>query len=72
MPVAVCSHGPVLPALVDELTQRMALDIPGAVHMVELLSEARDDRLIKGEALVCHVTGSGSDARIVAVERHVP
>jgi 8-oxo-dGTP diphosphatase len=72
VPVAVCSHGPVLPALVDELTQRMALDIPGAVHMVELLSEARDDRLIKGEALVCHVTGIGSDARIVAVERHVP
>lgn len=72
VPVAVCSHGPVLPALVDVLTERMALDLPGAVGMVETLAEARDERLVKGEALVCHVMGAGDAARIVAVERHTP
>ncbi len=32
----------------------------------------REDRLGKGEALVCHLVGTGADARVVAVERHLP
>ncbi|PKW26662.1 NUDIX hydrolase [Phycicoccus duodecadis] len=68
-PVAVCSHGPVLPALVDVLVG-LTGDAAGP-HRGRLV-EAGADRLAKGEALVCHVAGAGADARVVAVERHLP
>ena len=42
------------------------------VEVVEEFAQARDDKLVKGEALVCHVVGSGDTARVVAVERHRP
>jgi len=48
------------------------LDQPASVEVIEEFVEARDDRLAKGEALVCHVVGVGDDARVVAVERHLP
>jgi len=28
--------------------------------------------MAKGEALVCHVAGTGATAQLVAVERHLP
>ena len=43
-----------------------------AVEVVEEFSEARDEKLAKGEALVCHVVGTADAARVVAVERHLP
>ena len=36
------------------------------------LDAAAGERLVKGEALVCHVGGTGGRARVVAVERHLP
>ena len=45
---------------------------PASVEVVEEFAEARDERLAKGEALVCHVVGTGEAARVVAVERHLP
>ena len=71
-PVVVCSHGPVMGDLLDVLGSRLALDGPDSVGMLEAFAQAQDDRLLKGEALVCHVAGSGTDARVVAVERHLP
>ena len=71
-PAAVCTHGPVMPAVMEVLTSRLHLDGADAVGMLERFVEARDDNLDKGEALVCHVAGVGADARIVAVERHLP
>lgn len=71
-PVAVCSHGPVMEDLLDVLAARLALRGPDSVGMLEAFAEARDDRLVKGEALVCHVAGSGDGAQVVAVERHLP
>ncbi len=43
---------------------------PANEAAVETLGQARADKLDKGEVLVCHVVGTGMDARIVAVERH--
>ena len=69
-PALLCTHGPVLPALLDDLARRLDLDGAGSVEVVEEFAEARDDKLFKGEALVCHVVGRGAGARVVAVERH--
>lgn len=71
-PVVLCSHGPVLPGLLDDVAARLDLDSEGAVEVVEAFAEARDEKLAKGEALVCHVVGTGAAARVVAVERHLP
>jgi 8-oxo-dGTP diphosphatase len=56
----------------EVLTACLHLDGADAVAMLERFVEARDDNLDKGEALVCHVAGVGPEARIVAVERHLP
>ena len=71
-PALLCTHGPVLPDLLDDLALRLDIDKPASVEVVEEFAEARDERLEKGEALVCHVVGRGADARVVAVERHRP
>ena len=68
-PVVLCSHGPVLPALLD-VVRPLAADAAEADRRA--LDDAARDRLVKGEALVCHVSGTGGRARIVAVERHLP
>ncbi len=71
-PAVLCTHGPVIPPLLDDLAARLDLDAAGSVEVVEEFAEARDDKLDKGEALVCHVVGTGDSARVVAVERHRP
>ena len=71
-PAVLCTHGPVLPALLDDLERRLDLDSAGSVEVVEEFAAARDEKLAKGEALVCHVVGTGEAARVVAVERHLP
>lgn len=68
-PAALCTHGPLLPGIVDLLAALVPDDAPEAASA---LAEARRERLVKGEALVCHVSGTGSDAMVVAVERHLP
>jgi 8-oxo-(d)GTP phosphatase len=71
-PTALCTHGPVLPALLDRLESRLDLDAEGAVGVVEAFAAARDDNLVKGEVLMCHMVGRGEQARVVAAERHLP
>jgi 8-oxo-dGTP diphosphatase len=66
----LCSHGPVFPGLLDVLVERVHPE--GDTAAPELLAAAREDRLGKGEALVCHLVGTGDDARVAAVERHLP
>ena len=51
---------------------RLDLDAAGSAAVVEEFAEARDEKLVKGEVLVCHLVGSGDTARVVAVERHRP
>lgn len=70
-PTVVCSHGPVMGTLLDVLGPRLDLVGDGSVEMLEAFVDARDENLVKGEALVCHVAGTGADARVVAVERHL-
>lgn len=71
-PVALCSHGPVLPAMLAALADRVDPALPRAGDVEALLLEAAQDHMTKGEALVCHVVGRGARARIVAAERHLP
>jgi 8-oxo-dGTP pyrophosphatase MutT (NUDIX family)/phosphohistidine phosphatase SixA len=64
-PTLLCSHRPVLPALLRDLAERASgLDVRTA------LLESAGPGLVKGEVLVAHVHGAGDQARVVAVERH--
>jgi 8-oxo-dGTP diphosphatase len=47
-----------------------AADDDGSVSAT--LEAAADERMAKGEVLVAHVSGTGQDAQVVAVERHLP
>ncbi|AXG14368.1 NUDIX hydrolase [Intrasporangium calvum] len=68
-PVVVCSHGPVLPSLLDVLASRVPADSPCSAVATERLAAAADSAMRKGEVLVAHLSGSGRGARVVAVER---
>ena len=63
----VCSHGPVLPVLLERLA---GIADPGQLAQVTLL-EAAQSGLGKGEALVAHLVGTGDEARVVDVERYL-
>lgn len=67
-PVALCSHGPVLGPLLDEISRRCR--IPGK-PVKRVLHAVRRDNLDKGEVLVLHL-GDGPRPAILAVERHRP
>lgn len=69
---AICSHGPVLPDLLDALAAIVEPDGPQAEEASRQLKTASADGMGKGEALVVHVVGTGGDARVVAVERYQP
>ena len=62
----MCSHGPVLPVLLDRLAD---IADSGAPASKAALTEAAQHGLGKGEALVAHVVGTGGQARVVDVER---
>ena len=68
----VCSHGPVLPVLLEQLAgiadSGEAGDSGEATSRASL-SEAARHGLGKGEALVAHLVGTGAQARVVDVER---
>jgi 8-oxo-dGTP diphosphatase len=72
VPAALCSHGPVLPALLGILEGRVDGDEPDAARTTADLRAAAKDKLVKGEVLVAHLVGTGNDARVVTVERHLP
>jgi phosphohistidine phosphatase SixA/8-oxo-dGTP pyrophosphatase MutT (NUDIX family) len=71
-PAALCSHGPVLPALLTALLALVAPDEPEADQVGAALGAAARDKMAKGEVLVAHMVGTGPTARVVAVERHLP
>lgn len=63
--VAVCTHGPVLGAVLKELDRRA--EGPGVTRVLDRLTATNMD---KGEVLACTVLGLGPSARVVAVARH--
>jgi 8-oxo-dGTP diphosphatase len=71
-PAVLCSHGPVLPDLLDELAGLVDEGSDDGTDAAKQLDEAADAKMAKGEVLVAHLVGSGGDARVVAVERHLP
>jgi len=62
----VCSHGPVLPVLLERLAG--IADYDGSAQFA--LSEAAHSGMGKGEALVAHLVGTGDQARVIDVERY--
>ncbi|MEO5742991.1 MAG: NUDIX hydrolase [Terracoccus sp.] len=68
-PAALCSHGPVLPDLLDRLSARVPPHHHRAAWLTEELRTAADCNMRKGETLVCHVHGAGETARVLGVER---
>jgi 8-oxo-dGTP pyrophosphatase MutT (NUDIX family)/phosphohistidine phosphatase SixA len=63
----VCSHGPVLPVLLEQLAG-IAHSDPSAQAT---LSAVAQGGMGKGEALVAHLVGTGDQARVVDVERYL-
>jgi 8-oxo-dGTP pyrophosphatase MutT (NUDIX family)/phosphohistidine phosphatase SixA len=61
----VCTHGPVLPVLLEQLA---GIADSGESPAKVTLSEAAERGLGKGDALVAHLVGTGTAARIVDVE----
>ena len=47
-------------------------DEPEADLAAASLRAAARDKMAKGEVLVAHLVGTGAEARVVAVERHLP
>lgn len=64
---AVCSHGPVLPVLLEHLA---GLADPDESDAKVTLLEAAGCGMGKGEALVAHLVGTGDQARVVDLERY--
>jgi len=69
-PIALCTHGPVLPTILKVLRANVPRETRSERTAYRLLGRAAQDNLDKGEALVAHVAGSDETARVVAVERH--
>jgi 8-oxo-dGTP diphosphatase len=67
-PSALCTHRPVLPTVLERLRKLTSPSSPGYA----LLSDAIDNGMAKGEALVCQVAGRGADTQVMSVERHTP
>ncbi len=49
-PALLCTHGPVLPALLDDLERRLDLDSAGSVEVVEEFASARDEQAGQGRS----------------------
>ncbi|RIK14168.1 MAG: phosphohistidine phosphatase [Acidobacteria bacterium] len=70
VPVALCTHRPLLPTVLEELWRRAGKEVPrGTRRMLRRLVEVPMD---KGEVLACTMVGAGPAASVVAVERHRP
>ena len=68
-PAALCSHGPVIPCLIEVLHGRVRHSPERGGLVAEQLRQAGSESMRKGEVLVCHVVGKGEDAHVVDVER---
>lgn len=66
-PAAICTHRPLLPALLERLRDHGATPDVRALY-----DEAAANGMEKGELIVAHVSGTGQAARIVAAERYAP
>ncbi|MDO5722449.1 MAG: NUDIX domain-containing protein [Actinomycetaceae bacterium] len=64
-PIAVCSHRPVLPGLVKPL-------LKASSNQVRRDFPSDDPLLHPGQVLAAHVSFSGGEARVVAVQTHQP
>lgn len=62
---AICTHGPVLHAVMDEL-----LPHAGSGPVRRLLERLNNSAMDKGEILACTVLGRGAGARIITATRH--
>jgi 8-oxo-(d)GTP phosphatase len=63
----VCTHGPILPVLLEQLAGMVDPDEPAAQAT---LSKTAESGIGKGEALVAHMVGTAEQARVVDVERY--
>jgi 8-oxo-dGTP diphosphatase len=63
----VCTHGPVLPMLLEQLA---GIADPDESAAEGVLSKVANAGMGKGEALVAHLVGTGDQARIVDLERY--
>lgn len=63
--IAVCTHGPVLEAVLQDLAQRA--ETPAIERSFRRVTATSMD---KGEVLACTVRGRGPTARVVAIRRH--
>ncbi len=64
---ALCTHGPVLPDLLNHLAGRAP-----AGNAERMLTRLARTGLDKGEVLAVQLTGNGKAARVIQVERHRP
>ena len=62
--VVLCSHGPVLPDILDEVADAAGSDRSGRVRRASLLSV--------GEFAVVHLSKADPTSGIVAIETHAP
>ena len=69
VPAALCSHGPVLPGLLRHLRARA--DDTDALGVQPVIDEVLRDGMAKGETVLAHLVGTGDEARVVALERHL-
>lgn len=63
-PVVICSHGPVIPELIDELAALTNTPLDAQLRRSGMLSTA--------EYTVVHISTENPDAAIVAIETHGP
>jgi 8-oxo-dGTP diphosphatase len=70
-PTVVCSHGPVLPDLLNGLASLVDPTSDDSADAAKLLDEAAESAMAKGEVLVAHLVDTGESARLVAVERYL-
>jgi 8-oxo-dGTP diphosphatase len=63
--VAVCTHRPVLPTVLDVVAAHARPRVRAALP-------AADPYLRPGQVLVCHVSGAADDPHVEAVEVHTP
>jgi 8-oxo-dGTP diphosphatase len=69
-PAVLCSHGPVLPTLLEQLAAIAYAG--GSTENISkvTLSEAAKSGMGKVEVLVAHIVGTGSQARVVDIETY--
>ena len=69
-PAVLCSHGPVLPGLLEQLSAIAHSDGSTQNTAKVTLSKAARSSMGKGEVLVAHVAGTGPEARVVDIESY--